>query len=163
MELSVAKEKFICNWGSISTHWGINKTMGQIHALLLVSKEDICTDMIMTALGGSRGNTSMSLRTLEGWGLIYKIHKTGDRKDYYRAEKDPAKMLQLIVSIRKKKELDPLLALLESVNQVVPRCPSSDEFCRVTRSIRAYAQKAELALSTMSSSKMDWLNFMVAR
>ncbi len=159
MELSKAKQKFICDWGCLATQWGINRTMGQIHALLLISKDEMCADMIIDALEVSRGSTNMSLRSLEDWGLILKVHKTGDRKDYYIAEKEPAKILKIIVSIRKKRELDPLLQLLESVDQVVPRCPDSDEFCQVTRNIRKYAKKADSALTTVSNGGVDWLSF----
>lgn len=163
MELSIAKEKFICDWGRICTDWGINRSMGQVHALLLISKGELCADDIIDALKISRGSANMSLRALEEWTLIYKMHKTGDRRDFYQAEKNPSKILKRIIEIRKKKELDPLMELLENVNSVVPRCPESDEFCKVTRSIQQYAKKADTAFNTMTSGQVDWLSYMFGR
>src|SRR5690349_15247451 len=88
MELKEAKEKFIHAWGTLATNWGINKTMAQVHALLLVSPEPLNAEEIMAELNISRGNANMNLRDLMDWGIVSKIHKSGERREYFWAEKD---------------------------------------------------------------------------
>ena len=163
MELSQAQQKFICQWGKLCTNWGVNKTMGQIHALLLISKDEVCTDQIMSKLSLSRGNVSMNLRALENWNLVEKIHITGNRKDHYKAEKDLNKVFKTIVQERKKKELDPLINLLEEITAVNPDCDESNEFCKVTKNIHRFAKKANLALSTITSSNSEWISKILIR
>ena len=99
MELTNAKEKFIQEWGTLCSNWGVNKTMGQIHAVMLVSSKDLCADEIMEQLQISRGNANMNLRALVEWRLIEKRHKPGDRKDYYEAQKDFNEVFRIIVEL----------------------------------------------------------------
>lgn len=158
MNLSQAKEQFICEWGTLSSNWGVNKTMGQIHALLLVSDKELCADEIMTELKVSQGNVNMNLRALLDWGLVDRIHKTGHRRDFYKAEKDIGKILKLIIHQRKKKELDPLINLLNEISAVEPRCQESNEFCHIIKELRAYSKKADQALETITSSNGNWIS-----
>jgi len=88
MKFDEAKDKFISTWGSLGSLWGINKAMAQIHALLLISPNPLSVDEIMSELKISRGNTSMNLRQLIDWGIVYKENKPGDRKEYFKSEKD---------------------------------------------------------------------------
>ena len=157
MDLSAAQDKFVHEWGKLCINWGVNRAKGQIHALLLVANEDLCADQIMEKLCMSRGNVNMNLRALEDWQLLERVHKPGDRKDFFRAEKDLSKVFKIIIEERKKKELDPLLGLLQDVKQVEPRCPESSEFCRMTKSLHQFAKKADHALNAMSSSNAEWI------
>lgn len=158
MELSQAQEKFILKWGKLCTNWGVNRAMGQIHALLLITKDDLCADEIMEELTMSRGSVNMNLKSLESWSLIEKVHKSGERKDFYRAEKDMSKVFKIIVTQRKKRELDPLLCLMDEIESVAPECPESSEFCRMTKEIERFAKKADHALTAITSSKADWIS-----
>ena len=88
MQLSESKDQFIQLWGALGSSWGINRTMAQVHALLLISPESLSTEDIMERLSVSRGNANMNLRELMNWNLIYKDLKAGERKEYFRAEKD---------------------------------------------------------------------------
>ena len=137
--------------------------MGQIHALLLVADEPMCADVIMDQLSMSRGNVNMNLRALENWQLVEKVHISGERKDFYQAEKDLSKVFKIIVAERKKKELDPLIKLLEEVDAVKPRCTQSNEFCRVTKELHRFAKKADHALSSISNGKADWISKILLR
>lgn len=163
MDLSAAQEKFVHEWGKLSTNWGVNKAMGQIHAFLLVSSEDLCADQVMRKLCMSRGSVNMNLRALENWQLVEKVHKPGERKDYYRAEKDLSKVFKIIIEERKKKELDPLLGLLKEVNDVQPQCPESSEFCRMTKNLHRFAKKADHALKAISNSNAEWIGKILMR
>ena len=110
MSFSDKKLTFIHRWGELATKWGINKTMGQIHAMLLISPRPHCSDEIMDSLQISRGNTCMNLKALVDWGLVYKHCKEGCRKEYYIAEKDMYKVFRQIVIHRRKEELDKVFA-----------------------------------------------------
>lgn len=118
MKYNEAKEKFIQAWGTLGSSWGINRTMAQIHALLLISPEPLTTEEIMDELQISRGNTNMNLRELMGWGLIYKELRTGERKEFFYAEKDIWKAAKQIIKERRKREIEPVLKVLEEVKKI---------------------------------------------
>jgi len=113
--LSAAKDDFVTQWGAISGAWGINRTMAQIHALLLVSPDALTTDQIMAELHISRGNANTNLRDLVGWGLIRGVIRKGERREFFEAEKDMWKMFCTIARERKRREISPALEVLEGV------------------------------------------------
>jgi len=88
MKLADAKNQFIASWGAFGTHWGINRTMAQVHALLLVSADPLSQDDIMEQLSVSRGNANMNIRELIDWGLVDRVIIPGERREYFSAEKD---------------------------------------------------------------------------
>ncbi|MFD2255347.1 GbsR/MarR family transcriptional regulator [Luteolibacter algae] len=110
--LKVAKDEFIAQWGALGTQWGINRTMAQIHALLMTSPKSMCTDDVMNELSISRGNAHTNLKELVNWGLIRMIVQKGDRRDFYEAEKDVWQIFTIITRERKRREIDPALAIL---------------------------------------------------
>jgi DNA-binding transcriptional regulator GbsR (MarR family) len=118
MKLAEAKQQFIASWGAFGTHWGINRTMAQIHALLLISPDPLSQDDIMEELNISRGNVNMNIRELISWGLVERIILTGERKEFFTAEKDIWKVVKQIVKERKKRELEPMLKLLVQLENV---------------------------------------------
>jgi len=107
--LDKSKALFIRRWGELSGYWGINRTMAELHALLYISADALCTDDIMAALQISRGNTSMNLRQLLDWGLISRVHRKGERKEYFTAETDVWEMFQTIVRERRRREVEPII------------------------------------------------------
>jgi DNA-binding transcriptional regulator GbsR (MarR family) len=106
MKLTEAKQQFIGSWGAFGTHWGINRTMAQIHALLLISPDPLTQDDIMEELDISRGNTNMNIRELINWRLVERVLLPGERKEYFSAEKDIWKVIKQIVKERKKTGTD---------------------------------------------------------
>jgi len=110
--LPAAAASFIESWGSQGVMWGVNRSMARIHALFLVSEEPVGLDQVAKLLNISRGNASMSLKELRNWGVIQRVHKSGDRQDYYVAEPDSWTTLFRIASERKKREFDPALSNL---------------------------------------------------
>ena len=124
--VTVARERFIALWGQMGSVWGIPRTMAQTHALLFVTGEPLNTDEVMEGLGISRGNASMTLRALVDWGIVSRVHRRGDRKEYYLAEQDVWKMFRTIVDQRKKREIDPLLEALEGCRLKTDRRIDSD-------------------------------------
>lgn len=111
-QLKTAKEEFIAQWGALGTQWGINRTMAQIHALLMTSPQAMCTDEVMEQLEVSRGNAHTNLKELVAWGLIRMVVVKGDRRDFYEAEKDVWQIFRTIARERKRREIEPALALL---------------------------------------------------
>ena len=50
MEFNEAKERFIQAWGTLASDWGVNRTMAQVHALLMISPEPLSAEEIMEQL-----------------------------------------------------------------------------------------------------------------
>jgi DNA-binding transcriptional regulator GbsR (MarR family) len=113
-----AKDKFIQTWGTLGSSWGISRTMAQVHALLLISPEPLSAEEVMEDLKISRGNTNMTIRDLMGWGLVFKELRAGERKEYFRAEKDIWKVAKQIIKERRKREIEPVLAVLEELKKM---------------------------------------------
>lgn len=110
--LREARDRFIALWGQMACNWGIPRTMAEVHALLFIVDEPMNTDDVMQRLGISRGNASMTLRSLQEWGVVSRVHIRGDRKEYFQAEQDVWKLFRTILRERKKREIDPLLDAL---------------------------------------------------
>ncbi len=117
MSLSPTAEQFILHWGEMGSRWGVNRTQAQIHALLYLAEHPLTAEQIAEALAVARSNVSTSLKELQSWGLIMVRHIKGDRRDHFSAEKDLWKVMQLIVDGRKKREIDPTLAMLRATLQ----------------------------------------------
>lgn len=111
-DLQEIKDKFILHWGEMGSLWGINRTMAQIHALLFISEDALSAVEIMQELRTSRGNVSMALRELIAWGIVSRVHKKGERREYYTTEKDVWVLFRTIARERKKRELDPTVEIL---------------------------------------------------
>ena len=118
MKLDEAKEKFIQAWGTLGSNWGISRTMAQVHALLLVSPEPLSAEDVMEQLQISRGNANLNLRALIDWGLVQKELRPGERKEFFAAEKDIWKVFRQVVKERRKRELEPMLEVLQTLSKV---------------------------------------------
>ncbi len=112
IELSPVQQKFVLHWGEMGTRWGINRTVAQVHALLFISAQPLPADEIVEALSVARSNVSTSIRELQGWGIVRVVHVMGDRRDHFESLKDVYEMFRIIVEERKKREIDPTLAIL---------------------------------------------------
>jgi len=158
MELQEAKDRFIHTWGTLATQWGINRTMSQIHALLLLSPKSLNADEIMEELQISRGNVNMNLRDLMSWGLIYKQLLPGERKEYFQAEKDIWKAARQIGRERRRRELSPILETMEEIKKgVSDNSPESAEFLKVVDDIYAVAGFADNTLELVTKAEESWL------
>ena len=113
--LEQAREEFIAQWGAMGTQWGINRTMAQIHALLMTAAVPMSTDEVMEALEISRGNAHANLKELVAWGLLRVVVRKGERREYFEAEKDVWRIFTVVARERKRREIDPAL-------EVVRRC-----------------------------------------
>lgn len=107
-----AREEFVSQWGALGTQWGINRTMAQIHALLMTSPQALTTDEVMEQLSISRGNAHTNLKELVAWGLVRPVVKKGERRDFFEAEKDVWQIFTTVTRERKRREIEPALAVL---------------------------------------------------
>ena len=115
--LDEIEEDFVGLWRSMSSLWGISPTMAEIHGLLYITGAALSMDDIMARLGISRGNVSMNLSKLAEWGLIRRVHKRGDRRDYYESLSDVWEMFTLVAAQRKRREIDPILNTLRQCRE----------------------------------------------
>ena len=164
MKLAEAKDQFIQQWGILGSQWGINRTMAQVHALLMVASIPLSTDDIMQQLNISRGNANMNVRDLINWQLVQKVIMSGDRKEYFTAEKDIWKVATCIMYQRKKRELDPMLKVLDKLNDIEgdKRSAEVKAFTETIANIQKFASHAEKTLDTVIKAEENWFfsNFM---
>ncbi|GEO09788.1 GbsR/MarR family transcriptional regulator [Segetibacter aerophilus] len=158
MDLTEAKAQFIQSWGILGSQWGINRTMAQIHALLIVAAQPLTTEDIMAQLSISRGNANMNVRELIDWGLLEKVIVPGERKEFFSAEKDIWKVATLIMYQRKKRELDPMVKVLNQLSEVEADKQDADvkAFTETIGNIKRFAGQAEKTLDTIIKSEENW-------
>src|SRR5215470_15119252 len=158
MKLTEAKQQFISSWGAFGTHWGINRTMAQIHALLLVSAEPLTQDDIMEQLNISRGNVNMNIRELIDWGLVDRVIISGERKEHFSAEKDIWKVATQIAKERKKRELDPMMKLMDQLEKIEGDKKDREvkQFTETVSNIKRFGKQVDRVLDTMVKADENW-------
>lgn len=110
--LKELRDEFVAQWGAMGSQWGINRTMAQIHALLMTAADPMTTDEVMEELEISRGNAHGNLKELVAWGLVRSVLRKGERREYFEAEKDVWKIFITVARERKRREIDPALTVL---------------------------------------------------
>ena len=118
-QLRTAQDLFIRRWGEMGQTWGINRTMAEIHALCYIVGQPLCTDDVMERLHISRGNASMSLRALCDWGIVRRLHKRGERREYFESLSDVWEMFSIIAAERKRREMDPVLETIKQCQKML--------------------------------------------
>jgi DNA-binding transcriptional regulator GbsR (MarR family) len=157
MDYNEAKHKFIQAWGTLGSSWGINKAMAQLHALLLVSTEPLSAEEIMEELHMSRGNVNMNLRALIDWGIVNKESKVGDRKEYFLVGKDVWALAKQVSRERRRREIEPVLNVLEEVQRVSgDNKKSVAEFKKVTHDLLDFTQKVDGMIDKFTKSDQTW-------
>lgn len=112
MKLTPVQQRFVLHWGEMGAKWGVNRTVAQVHALLFVAPRPLDAEQIAETLSVARSNVSTSLRELQGWGIVRVVHVMGERRDHFESMKDVWEMFQVVLDERKKREIDPTLAVL---------------------------------------------------
>ena len=164
MELKEAKNKFIQTWGALGSQWGINKTMAQIHALLMVSPEPLSMEDVMEELLISRGNASMNLRALMDWGIVYKEYKSGERKEFFTAEKDLDELAVKIAQERSKREIKPALKVLKDVSSINAAASlETKHFVEQTSKLYDFVLKADNMIDKVTEIKDNWIGRLVMK
>jgi DNA-binding transcriptional regulator GbsR (MarR family) len=126
--LSPIQQKFILHWGEMGTRWGINRTVAQIHALLYLSPHPLHAEDIAETLGVARSNVSTSLKELQGWGIVKLVHVLGDKRDHFESMKDVWEMFRVVLDERKRREIDPTLAMIRDCIGQAQNDKQTDEY-----------------------------------
>ena len=157
MKLEDAKIKYIHTWGSLATNWGINKTMAQVHALLLVSTEPLSAEDIMETLKISRGNVNMNVRALIDWGIVRKEFVVGERKEFFVADKDIWELFKQITKERKKREIEPVLKVLEDLQNVDEKGEDAEQFVKLLQNLSSGTTTVNGILDKAIKADEHWL------
>ncbi|QZA79726.1 GbsR/MarR family transcriptional regulator [Deefgea piscis] len=120
MNLTPLIQSFVLHFGEMGSRWGINRTVGQMYALLFVSEKPLNADEMAEALGFSRSNVSMGLKELESWRLVKLQHFPGDRREYYSTPEDVWAIFKTLADERKKREVEPTLSMLREALMETP-------------------------------------------
>ena len=156
MELPEAKDKFIQAWGAFGSQWGINRSMAQVHALLLISPNPLSTEDVMEQLNISRGNANMNVRALIDWHLVDRILKTGERREFFQAEKDVWKIATHITRERKKRELEPMVRLLGELKQTSGTSAETKAFKQMAADLHDLTGRIDAVLERSTRSDVQW-------
>ena len=158
MQYQQAKQKFISTWGSLGSSWGINKAMAQIQALLFISIKPMSMEEIMEELQISRGNTSMNLRQLIDWGIVYKTSKAGERKEFFTSEKDVHELTKQIARERSRREIQPTLKILKEVSSIEQDgSEKTKELIKQTKALHELAETADSIMNRVVNQESNWI------
>ena len=122
-------ESFVRHFGEMGSRWGINRTVGQMYAYIVLSDEPVNADELAAELKVSRSNVSMGLKELQSWNLVRLLHVPGDRKDYFTAPEDVWEIAMTLINERRKREIDPTLTVMRDLLMENPRS-SSDQYAQ---------------------------------
>jgi DNA-binding transcriptional regulator GbsR (MarR family) len=155
--LTAARDEFISQWGAMGGAWGINRTMAQVHALLMTSEKALTTDEVMAELKISRGNAHQNLRELVGWGLVRNVIRKGERKEFYESEKDVWRMFCIIARERKRREIEPALRALRTCAEQTRslRGEKAAAFNRQIKALGEFLGQAEAIMDRLSKSEQS--------
>lgn len=158
MKLAEAKEQYIQTWGTFATNWGINRTMAQVHALLLASGKALSTDEVMEELQISRGNANTNLRELINWGIVKKELVRGERKEYFSADKDIWFLFKQITKERRKREIEPIITFLAELKEIEDNdSEEAKEFIKLMNDFGSVTSKINNIMDLAIKSDEHWL------
>jgi len=157
MNLEDAKLKYIQTWGILASSWGINKTMAQVHSLLLISTNPLSADEIMSSLQVSRGNVNMNVRALIDWGIVQKELIPGERKEYFSANKDIWALFKQITKERKKREIEPVIKVLDELVNIDDNTEEAKEFKKVLSDLSTVTKTVNNLLDKAIKADEHWL------
>jgi DNA-binding transcriptional regulator GbsR (MarR family) len=146
--LEQVEDQFVDLWDTMSSLWGISPTMARIHGLLYITGAALSMDDIMARLVISRGNVSMNLSKLVEWGLVRRVHKRGDRRDYYESLSDIWEMFTLVANQRKRREIDPIINTLRRCQEEL--APESLGNAGTESTVRERLQRVDDLLSFLT-------------
>jgi DNA-binding transcriptional regulator GbsR (MarR family) len=162
MKFSEARQEFIQIWGSLGSNWGINKAMAQIHALLMATEQPLTTDEVMEELQVSRSNANLNIRALLDWGLVYRKHIPGDRKEYFVADKDMWSVAIKIIKERRKREVDQVVKEIQQLSKFDATTSEEKNFKRLLEEMNGLADMI-LKMSNLleKADRMKFLKWIV--
>ena len=152
-----ARDEFVSQWGAIGSAWGINRTIAQIHALLITAPAPLSTDDVMAELKISRGNAHSNLRDLVSWGLVRSVVRKGERKEFFEAEKDVWRMFCIVIRERRRRELRPALAVLKDFMERTKALKGNEAvaFNKQLNALGDFLQLTDRVITKLSQSEQN--------
>lgn len=129
-KLSEKTQKFISQYGEMASHWGLNRTECEIHALLFVTQHPLDAEDITHTLQVARSHVSNSLKELQNWGIIRVVHVIGSRREYFECIKDVWEMFRIVVSEQKRREIDPWTRILKETAEGLEDADKDDAYVK---------------------------------
>lgn len=139
--------QFVAHFGEMGSRWGINRTVGQIYALIFLSPRAINADEIAESLAFSRSNVSMGLKELQAWRLVKLLHRPGDRREYFEAPSDVWEIFRILAEERRRREIEPTLSMLRGA--LLEEAASEEE---------QYAQQRIREMHDLINQLMTWFD-----
>ena len=149
-KLPPAVEVFVLRWGDLGGQWGVNRSVAQIQALLLLSERPLTAEDIADKLGMARSNVSNSIKELLNWKLVTRVPVLGDRRDHFVAETDMWQMASKVAQGRKEREIDPMVAAIHAAME------QADD-PRISAEVRARLHNMNSFITTVDT----WYNQMI--
>ncbi|MBS0338996.1 MAG: GbsR/MarR family transcriptional regulator [Proteobacteria bacterium] len=146
-QLPPLNRQFVAHFGEMGSRWGINRTVGQIYALIFLSDKPVNADEIAELLEFSRSNVSMGLKELQAWRLVRLRHLPGDRREYFEAPQDVWEIFRVLVEERRRREIEPTLSMLRSA---LLETPGSEE--------ERHAQQRMREMHDLIDRLLKWLD-----
>lgn len=128
INLTPVEQNFILHWGQMGVQWGINRTVAQVHALLYLSEAPLHAEEICEYLNVARSNVSTSLKELQGWGIVHKVGRLGDKRDHFESVYDVWELARIILNERKKREIDPTYSALQEFTAQAASDPNTSGY-----------------------------------
>ena len=158
-----ARRAFIEGWAEMAVAWGVPRSMAEVHALLFVEARPLSADELMASLGISRGNASMTVRTLVDWGIVRRSVQAGSRREQYEAEQDVMCLFATVIRVRKQREIDPLLALVRGCREKARDGAPDDGFLRKLDDIELFVNAADRMCADLLGERPQSLREFVER
>lgn len=141
--------------GRTSQDLGLSRILGQVLVYLYLIEGECSLDQIGEDLGLSKAAVSVAARQLESFGLVRRVWKSGDRKNYYRTAENIATALQqgLLAFIRQKMqgvaaELDYANDMLEKAAGNSNTDPDTQFLCNRVKRAKQLRDRAKHVLES---------------
>jgi DNA-binding transcriptional regulator GbsR (MarR family) len=163
--MQAAKRTFVERWSAMATSWGVPRSMAEVHALLFAEARPMSAEELMAALGISRGNASMTVRTLLDWGIVRRADNGGARRELYEAEQDVMALFSTVIRVRKQREVDPLGELVSACRAAASGASGADHaaFIRKLDDIEFFVQASDRLCAEMLGDRPQALRATLGR
>ena len=125
---------------------------------IVIGKSVLCyfEREISIAGSGHYQNTNIQISSILSTFFYAKI--SGERKEFFVAEKDMWEVVKKIIIQRKKKELEPILKMLGDINisEMDPKDLEEEEFVKVIKDLELYSNKIDNTFDTLINADSNW-------
>lgn len=142
--------------GDVIEHWGFRKALGRTWTALYLHGEAMPAGEIAERLSMSAGATSMTLTELQRWGVVRRVWKPGERREFFEAETDFWKMISKVVNERERFLAGSVRERLTRADDLMKGAPQSaavrEKRERIGR-LLAFSSTAEKVIATFVTSR----------